>query len=117
MNQVEVNALQEQFIFHCKEYWKKINLGDADAANKLTRRNDEIVAGWEKKFTASKFLLPLLAHDDEEVQFAAAAYLVNFPERNDAIAVLRKFANNLNGLVTPSARAVLRLHKVPLQEA
>ncbi|MCH8622557.1 hypothetical protein [Undibacterium sp. TS12] len=109
-----IDEKSEEFIQNSKEYWVGIDNGSSKTASAKERANKEIVAEWVRGGVVSECLLPLLMHSSIEVRFAAAAHLINHAEKEKAIAVLRKLIKESEGLISPSAVAVLRIHKIPV---
>ncbi|MFZ6736051.1 hypothetical protein ACO0LG_29295 [Undibacterium sp. Ji42W] len=100
------------FIQNAEEYWVSIDEGSSKTANAKERANKKIVAEWVKDGVVSERLLPLLTHSSIEVRFAAAAHLINHAEKEKAISVLRELIKESEGLISPSAATVLRIHKI-----
>jgi hypothetical protein len=103
------------FVSNVYESWDKIQEGNSKAANACERANKRLVAQCAKYGVAEDLLLPLLAHDSNNVKFAAAAYLLDYPSRSRAIQVLRDMLAAPNAMVAQSAAAVLRVNKIPEQ--
>lgn len=108
------DAESEKFIQNAKEYWVGIDKGSSKTANAKERANKKIVAEWVMDGVVSERLLPLLTHSSIEVRFAAAAHLINHAEKEKAIDALRKLIKESEGLISPSAATVLRIHKIPV---
>ncbi len=104
----------EKFIQNSKEYWVGIDEGNSKTANAKERANKKIVAEWVRDGIVVESLLPMLTHSSMEVRFASAAHLINHTEKEKAIAVLRELIKSSEGLISPSAATVLRIHKIPL---
>lgn len=102
-----------KFIHNAEDYWKRIREGSSKAASITVRANDKIVARWLAKDSVVDFLSPMLTHDSAAVRFAAAAHLINYDAKEPAIAVLRDLVKDPRGLISPSASAILRIHKIP----
>jgi len=103
----EKNVEQLKFIQNVEEYWQ----GSAQHGNAKERANKKIVAKWAEIAMAVDYLLPLLEHNSAKVRLAAAAHLLNYSEKEKAIAVLRDLVDHPS-LISSSADAVLRIHKI-----
>lgn len=115
MTEQTLKSAQEEFIFNAEMSWEKIKNGDAKAANKVEKQNEQIVSHWTDRGMLENLLLPLLMHNSSKIKYAAAAYLVNSDAKEKAIAVLRELSKEPTGLVSPAAKAVLRAHKIALE--
>ena len=112
MTTESLHESQESFVRNAEGFWEKIGKADSKAANKLDSANDKIVADWIRGNSIEDMLLPLTTHESTAVKFAAAAHLVRFDKRPEAITILRKLTECSTGLLAPMAAAVLRAHKL-----
>lgn len=71
-----------------------------------------MVAKWAKTGIDLENLRLLLGHELPAVQLAAAAYLISQGEQAEAVPVLLRLTRDSQGLIAPSAAAVLRVHKL-----
>lgn len=101
----------EKFVQDAIDEWSDVYAGDAKAANARIRAAEKMVARWAKEGVVLDLLLPLLEHEAASVRFAAAAHLINHGGKEQAVVVLRDLLKQPN-LISSSASAVLRIHKI-----
>jgi len=101
------------FVKNVFESWDKIQEGNSKAANACERANRRLISHCAKYGMGEELLLPLLAHDSNNIRFAAAANLLDYPSRDHAIQVLRQLLTAPNAMIAQSAAAVLRVNKIP----
>lgn len=102
----------EKFVQDAIDEWSDVHAGDAKAANARIRAAEKMVARWAKEGGVLDLLLPLLEHEAASVRFAAA-HLINHGDKEQAVVVLRDLLKQPN-LISSSADAVLRIHKIPV---
>lgn len=100
------------FIKNVEEYWIQIHNGNSKEANKKERENKAMTAKWQDDNVLIDNLLPLLDHNSNAIKLSAAAYLIKTEKKEPAINTLKILMLNDNGLISPSASAVLRLNGV-----
>lgn len=109
----------EQFISNVEDSWQEIRSrsGTVKAANAKQDANRKLFNQWVKEGRTIEMLFPLLEHSSNAVKLPAAAWLLD-PSvldnevREKAIEVLRYLVKNDPTLVSCSAAAVLRVHKI-----
>lgn len=104
----------ERFKSLAQEYWTKIYEGNSKAANQKSRAADKLVAQWNQAGQLFEILPPLLSDESVAVRCAAATFLLNFGESQEAVSILRDLALNDTTLISTTAKTVLRMHKLPL---
>lgn len=112
MGDKSIEAARIRFCQLAEEYWEKIGDANSAAANASTRRSEKLVADWGKKQLIFELLSPLLDHESAKIRFSSAAYLMNHDSKASAIRVLRDLVKNQNNLISTSAAAVLRIHRI-----
>ena len=103
---------RDKFIRHANAYLEKIEIADSSGANAENRAATKIVKNLTQRQEVESLLLSLLSHESAAVRFAAAAHLINFHPRDQAIAVLRELVGAKIAWITPAANAVLRVNNV-----
>lgn len=103
---------RDKFIRHANAYVEKIEAADSKGANAENQAATKIVKKLAQNEEAEAFLIALLSHESTAVRFFAAANLINFDSKEQAIVVLRELADAQIAWIAPAANAVLRVNKV-----
>lgn len=111
-----IDADRAKFVQYAADCWIDIKEANSTAANAKVRAGDKIVDHWVENGSVKDLLLPLLSHSSPTVRFAAAAHLIKYDAKEQAILVLRNLIKDPVGLISPSASAVLRIHQIPLDD-
>jgi prolyl oligopeptidase PreP (S9A serine peptidase family) len=103
---------RDKFIRHANAYLERIEAADSRGANAENQAAAKIVKNLAQRQEVDAFLLSLLSHESTAVRFFAAAHLINFDSKDQAIAVLRELADAQIAWIAPAANAVLRVNKM-----
>jgi hypothetical protein len=117
MTEAQLESDRKKFAMHAQDFWKAIKDKNSDRANHETRCGDLVVSRWAEQKGATDLLLPLLAHDDPAVRFAAAAHLLNHGAKEEAVRVMRSLLEEPVGLIKSSVRLTLMRNQIPLSES
>jgi hypothetical protein len=100
-----------KFAQYAEDYWVELEAGSYTIATAKVSAGIKIVDRWVEQGAVTPFLLPFLSHNSPAVRFAAAAHLIRYDAKEQAILVLRDLIMTCTNLIATSASAVLSINK------